>query len=503
MTAVKNVTERRTTPSGQSCLGWLEFISGPDGPTHLVLAAMLADAACECLQLTRGFDCEAGEFWCFAAIQSPPPPSPAHSAAQPQRSPYDFEDTDPALLHSRIAEFKTNVNALFIDGKCVQVGLTQRMLKSVGKQRLWFNKHTPRIIGKDFGLDNVGLNTCLQRMAGWATLSLSVVNSEFPQFETARAFRVFALGRSQTTNLGGGVNLDADFKQLADTFGVDEAKLKLEFEQVVGIAEYHYNQERISNREAWSKAMAHISKRADSRRRYNIVALDRVLLNYCTWMISTSGVEQNFSIRKNVARGQRGSLAEQRELDELQIKAFSVGKRKNDIEEVSRLAQDAWANLYGKPRLRNAQTQRRRYKRLGKRKCPQVSYANFMRHRTEDVKKLVQNVEIGATHNKNAEMVGKRKSEPIWTESHQKEIERQQQQRRLRWLESAALGCVSVPPALRLLVDEFHRTKDKFRASRGALEKNWEIWRRAQHTTLMVYEFMWLLLLCPEPSSWL
>ena len=58
LTAVKNVNTRKGTPSYQPCLDFLNFISGPRGMVHLALAAMLADAACECLQLCREMDTE-------------------------------------------------------------------------------------------------------------------------------------------------------------------------------------------------------------------------------------------------------------------------------------------------------------------------------------------------------------------------------------------------------------------------------------------------------------
>ena len=58
LTAVKNVNTRKGSPSYQPSLDFLNFISGQQGMVHLTLAAMLADAACECLQLCREMDTE-------------------------------------------------------------------------------------------------------------------------------------------------------------------------------------------------------------------------------------------------------------------------------------------------------------------------------------------------------------------------------------------------------------------------------------------------------------
>ena len=58
LTAVKNAQTRKGSPSYQPTLDFLFFISGPEGLVHLTLAAMLADAACECLQLCREMDTE-------------------------------------------------------------------------------------------------------------------------------------------------------------------------------------------------------------------------------------------------------------------------------------------------------------------------------------------------------------------------------------------------------------------------------------------------------------
>ena len=58
LTIVKNVSTRKGSPSWQPSVDFLRFISGKEGLVHLVLAAMLADAACECLQLCREMDTE-------------------------------------------------------------------------------------------------------------------------------------------------------------------------------------------------------------------------------------------------------------------------------------------------------------------------------------------------------------------------------------------------------------------------------------------------------------
>ena len=60
LTAVKNVNTRKGSPSYQPSLDFLflNFISDQLGIVHLTLAAMLADAACECLQLCGEMDTE-------------------------------------------------------------------------------------------------------------------------------------------------------------------------------------------------------------------------------------------------------------------------------------------------------------------------------------------------------------------------------------------------------------------------------------------------------------
>ena len=58
LTAIKNVTTRKGNSSCAPTTQFLNFISGEQGVKHLLLAAMLADAACECLQLTRELDTE-------------------------------------------------------------------------------------------------------------------------------------------------------------------------------------------------------------------------------------------------------------------------------------------------------------------------------------------------------------------------------------------------------------------------------------------------------------
>ncbi|CAE6949012.1 unnamed protein product [Symbiodinium sp. CCMP2456] len=316
LTAIKAWTQRKNDPQGKAAYPFLDFMSGPEGASRMVLAGMLADAMDEAMQLTRAFDREA---------------------------------IDTALLHSHLQRFLKNTATLFIAERCVDTGFTSLMLQHAKTQSIWIDKNHTRTIGVHGGLSAAVLAQNLKHMAAWTGLASKVIAAEFPSFDLMCCFRVLAL-----SGMGGG---DASREQLckerADMHTEDLARLcrglqidvdccRYEFTMLVGVAEAQKEMHRCTNLEAWQHAVQ-VTRR--SRARYPLDGLGPLLEAYAAWVCSSSGVEQNFSVRDWLS-SKRRPIAEQRELDELQTHVEHIADEENLFQEASQV----WARLYGKPR---------------------------------------------------------------------------------------------------------------------------------------------------------
>ena len=110
----------------------------------------------------------------------------------------------------------------------------------------------------------------------------------------------------------------------------------------MGIAQEQRRSRQCGNFEAWSHAVE-ATKR--SRVNYPVENLLPLLEAYGAFSCSSSGVEQNFSVRQWLVPKQRG-VSNQHELDHLQIVVADV----SDEQAVFKAASVIWVQLYGKPR---------------------------------------------------------------------------------------------------------------------------------------------------------
>ena len=293
LTAIKAVSERKNDPSGIEGKAFLEFISGHEGARRIVLAGMLADAADEALLLTRAFD---------------------------------KESTDIALIHAEIQQFMRNVKLLFVDQQCVELGFTALALEQVKQPYVYFPENAPVSIGLTRGISAPVLQTCLQHMAAWTAVAVKVIETEFPSFDLMLGFRVFALSGMESRKqkrdqcLRRAHHHSDDLGRICKALQVDEATCSEEFAQLVGIAEAQQATLQCSNFEAWKSAVQ-VTQR--SRGNYPLTALIHVLEAYGAWTCSTSGVEQNFSVRDHMTC-KRSPIGPQHELDHLQIHVSSL-----------------------------------------------------------------------------------------------------------------------------------------------------------------------------------
>ena len=420
----------------EACVQFLRFISGQRGMRHLLLIGMLADASLECLLLTRQMDAE---------------------------------DTDPAMLQGRVREFLNTIQKLFIEQHCVNTGMTKRMISEIKKQHMWFDHKVPTYIGRSEGIDPEGLAECLKRMAAWVSLSARVINAEFPSFEAAQAFRVLSWSASGDS-VGDLDSLHEDFERLAHTFQLDEAVLKAEYQGLIGLARAIQRETRGSTRDAWCSAIKKVQGRL--AKSYPCKVLSALLHRYMVWSISSSGVEQNFSVRKLIATPRRKRLSEQRELDELQVRTFVEGNPVS-VGDVLLKAQSIWKPVFGGARL--SKLRLRGYTKAKPAGETAMSMGEALRKRQAEVSALPSPAPMDASALARRAQAD---SGDVWGASHQKEARRQQTQRNLRLVESAAQGVVRFAPesnlhaaviALRSAADSRRDHRDREAAKTASL----------------------------------
>ena len=151
------VAVERADTSGATAREWLEWLAAT--PRHILLAAMMADAADECMLLLRFCDNEA---------------------------------MDVTALCDQISSFLARVNGLFGAGaEClVRVGYTRLLLEQLKAPLVWVMRNKSFVLSAPSAND---IAFCLDHMRSWMKLALAELRAEFPDFVMAQAFKVFGM----------------------------------------------------------------------------------------------------------------------------------------------------------------------------------------------------------------------------------------------------------------------------------------------------------------------
>ncbi len=427
LTAIRSHQERKSDHAAAEAKLFLQFVSGVPGARNLALAGMLADAADECLMITRAFD---------------------------------VETVDTAVAHAEADKFVKAVQTLFVQQACCDVqGHTKVALDAILKQKVWFDAGMPRTIGLPHGLPPAELASALSRMAAWTALAVTVVRTEFPDLEVIKAFSVFSLASD---------TLDVDtsaWELLAQVFSVDAVQLRVEWDGLAGIARYSHNQNKGTNFDAWKQAVAQTT---DVRRNYPITNLLPVLQAYGAATISTSGVEQNFSTRDWISPKRR-SISPQHELDHLQI-ATAV-QTKPEVVALFRDAQLIWTQLYGKPRAN-------RKERLRGWKCRAPLLASARQKlqtwlAARRTARLAASAKSHSLSRTDCVAAARELASDVWTARHEHEAQRQAKLQHVQQLEAVLDGHIlarEVTPQLEVESAALAEIAGKARAQRDKQE---------------------------------
>jgi len=405
MTAVQAYTEHKHEVPGKSALRHLQSITGPDGLERCLQLAMLGDACDEGLQFTR-FN--------------------------------DSERADPAELEAQIATFLKRIKLLFIERQALHTGLTKFMLKLLKHELLWWEDGCPRKVGAGEGVPQIIIDRTFARMCCWVKLVVRVLQSEYPTFDVLLSFNVFRLdGIEFYTDEEVACTRDLHFLRLSKALGLDCGTLRAEYDKLRPIAQHLSKSTGRTALECWREALRMTHR---SRHNYPEKQLRPALAFWAGWSFSTSGVEQNFSLRLWLHTPRQG-FSPQSELDVLTISACAVADDAGMMT-ICELARNLWPKIYGIPRT--SKLRLRGWKRKS-RDPTFLSIDRWTKKRRTDVGETLTSSQRGGTMTLAEEYrdVAARADERasvMWTTKHEKEATRQVAEKQLRLIEAHRRG---------------------------------------------------------------
>ena len=385
------VRERgQTSEEGQGCMALLQALT----EENVILLGMMADAADECMILTRFLD----------------------------------KDTfDVGAMRVELVQFLNRINQLFTQKACLKCGYTQVALDFLKQPRvLQVPGQVLRTLGSKSGADERHVLSALARLVNWVTVTRQISATEFPENDALSALDVFFLTAVPNSPRR---MTDTDRKALdtvARVFQLDAAKLVAQFEEHMPIAEHEKRRDpTITSTTAWAKAIERTQKSGRTRRKYPVDVLRQALSIHAIGTGSTSGIERNFgSAKRNIGDQWNGTAcAEERRMVVALGHANLHSSARPAVVTAARLI---WAECFGVPRASPADRLNR-----GRREQPK-SHAAWLRRRR-----------AASHHTDNNAAPDPRLAalaETLWTEQHDKEVNRQRTVREGRARQAAVEG---------------------------------------------------------------
>ena len=250
-------------------------------PESLVMVALLADAVIEGLQFLRRVDKEA---------------------------------THAETLFADVREYRLRLITLFGDHGCAydaqrSVGTFAHVVRgALQRERALVFRGAlggAHVIGGQ-GLSTEVLQRCAGRMRDWVCMCLAALETEFPEWEIAQAFRVFDVSPKACLSAA---MVAESIGRLAKKFAIDPTALKAQLEAVLPLARRRYHALGTS-KAAMVAAIEDFAERervADCMLRA-LKDLRRVVCVWLTATFSTTGVEHMFVGAANVLRKKARSI---------------------------------------------------------------------------------------------------------------------------------------------------------------------------------------------------
>ena len=106
---------------------------------------------------------------------------------------HDQEEYDTADSPAQVAHAVDRLVYLFVQRGCLEVaGCTRFALQLLANDiRTYTVDHDVLSFGFGGSVPESLINKCISRMVAWTRLAITVIKTEFPQFEVLRAFSIF------------------------------------------------------------------------------------------------------------------------------------------------------------------------------------------------------------------------------------------------------------------------------------------------------------------------
>ena len=376
---------------GQGCMGFVQAMT----EVNVILLGMMADAADECMILTRFLD----------------------------------KDTfDVGAMRVELEQFNNRVNDLFLHKTCLKSGYTQVALDFLKHPRvLQVPGQALRTLGSKSGVDEQNVLLALARMVNWVTLTQRISSTEFPENDALSALDVFFLTAAAKPRRMTDKDRQA-LNTVAKVFHLDAVDLVAQFEDHLPVADHEKRRDpTLNSTQAWATAIKRTQKTDRSRKKYPVEALRRALSIHAIGTGSTSGIERNFgAAKRNIGDHWNGTaLAEQRRMVVALAYASIPESERPALITGARLI---WAECFGVPRTSPINRLHSR------RKNQEKSHAAFLRRRRTAGKTTKV---VAPADPRLAEL-----AESLWTEKHDKEVARQQKVQETRARQAALEGLV-------------------------------------------------------------
>jgi hypothetical protein len=364
---------------------------------------------------------------------------------------FDTEVPDPSATASTVRNFMQRIHLLFNEKQALELpGHTKEVMAYLQDAHYFYVGCKVHTVGAPGGPRPDVVARCFGRLQAWVRLASDVVRAECPSFEIVTATAAFDL--TQTVQ-------EEHLSRLALVFGCDEVALRREFSDFRPMAiAIQQRGEKCSNLEAW-RAAIQSTARADARRRHPCSQLQLALTRFAALLMSTSGIEHNFSAGKRVLGEQRNGAAEETEANLF----FLLFASESSLAETLTRAQAVWKDLY--PVSRSGQRRRRadqhvpRAKPVADSSGGKLSERSFLRTRHAAVGEALRKRQ-GLSGDKDGNTEDG--EDPFWTAGHRTERIFQQDKLRKRKIEHLQVHHLFPHEVDEHLCQESHEDQDRF-----------------------------------------
>ncbi|CAK0809178.1 unnamed protein product [Prorocentrum cordatum] len=293
----------------------------------------------------------------------------------------DNEDVGTACLNSEVLLFIRKVEAMFGESeRCLTIfGYTSVMMNLLNEYVVWHVNDDSRSIGFERGVPGDIVNRCMERMRSYVVLARAALAAEFPSFEMSQA---------------------------AD---INPTRLQVQWEH--GFPRARQQQQRgLSNKEAWRYVIQKLGQQRLALR-HDIDDLRSALVAYVAFGMSTSGVEQKFSLA--ALKFNCRQLSSDARSEDMFLK-IALDLPNRDLNKVIDSARRIWLETCGRPVVRKFPRVDKGVKRP--RTVMKEGEAEFIRQRRKAARLAVSDTVAGDSTRE----VGPGSN---WGATHQKELD--------------------------------------------------------------------------------